>query len=159
MVKHQLVSIIVVTSYLSYDVVSIHSTSFFVFLTGNFGAWRRFVSRNAMEFSKLVDYWLKEANISSVLVVKYEDMLTDFAGQLRKMLDFLRAPYSDKDIECVLNNKLESYHRPKGVSFEHYNPADRQLVLGTLMSIEPLLNKYNVSYKDVLTQFQNVTTT
>ena len=83
------------------------------------------------------------------MVIKYEDMLTDLATQLRKMLDFLQVPYTDKDIDCAANNKLEHHHRKKVDSFEHYVPADRQLVLDSLMSVERLLNKYHVSYKDV----------
>ena len=125
---------------------------------GNFGGWRRFVYYNAKEFTKLVHYWLEQANVSSILVIKYEDMLTDLATEVRKMLDFLQVPYTDKDIECVVNNKLESYHRKKGEPFDHYIPADRQFVLDKLMSVETLLNKYNISYKDILTHFQNKTT-
>ena len=127
-------------------------------LIGNFRKWRRFVDRNAKDFSKLVQYWLEQANISSILVIKYEDMLADLATPLRKMLDFLKVPYSDQDIECVVNNELETYHRKKGEPFDHYNSEDRQIVLDHLMSVETLLNRYNVSYKDVLTRFQNQTT-
>ena len=141
--------------YCTYVVVSL--ANYVYHLTGNYSKWRKFVDRNAKEFSKLVHYWLGQANISSILVIKYEDMLTDLATQLRKMLDFLKVPYSDKDIECVVRDELESYHRKKGEHFDHYIPADRQIVLDNLMSVETLLNKYNVSYKDVLTRFQNQT--
>ena len=129
----------------------------FCLLTGDFGVWRKFVHYNAKEFTKLVHYWLEQANISSVLVIKYEDMLTDLATQLKKMLEFLQVPYSDEDVECVTSNKLESYHRIKSRPFDHYNPADRQVVLDNLMSVETLLNGHNVSYKDVLTHFQKTT--
>ena len=57
----------------------------------------------------------------------------------------------------MVRDELESYHRKKGEHFDHYIPADRQIVLDNLMSVETLLNKYNVSYKDVLTRFQNQT--
>ena len=128
----------------------------FSLLKGNFTRWRKFVDFNAKEFTKLVHYWLEEAGISSVLVIKYEDMLINLDTQLRRMLDFLQVAYTDKDIDCVANNKLESYHRKKSKPFDHYNPADRQLVLTNLMSVEPLLNKYGVSYKDVLVHY-NIT--
>ena len=98
----------------------------------------------------MVQFWLNKGNISSALVIKYEDMVINFTTQLRKMLDFLQVPYSDKDIDCVASSQLENFHRKKGTSFEHYIPADRQLVLDSLMSVEDLLNKYNVSYKDVV---------
>ena len=129
----------------------------FPLFKGNSTRWRRFVDYNAKEFLKLVHYWLEEAGISSVLVIKYEDMLTNLATQLRRMLDFLQVAYTDKDIDCVANNKLETYHRKKSEPFDHYNPADRQLVLTNLMSIETLLNKHGVSYKDILVHY-NITT-
>ena len=129
------------------------------FFTGNSSAWRIFVKKNAKEFTKLVHYWLEEANIPSVLTIKYEDLLSDLPTQLRKMLNFLQVPYSDEDFECVVNNKLEKFHRPKGKPFDHYIPADRRLVLDNLMSVEPVLNKHNISYKDVFIRFQNKTIT
>ena len=118
-------------------------------LKGNFSEWRKFVNESAMHFTKLLHFWLEQANIPSILVIKYEDMLIDFATQLRRMLDFLQVPYTDKDVDCVANDKLEHHHRKKEKSFEHYIPADRQLVLTNLKRVETLLNKYNVSYKDV----------
>ena len=129
----------------------------FFLLKGNFSKWRNFVYESAVEFKQLLHFWLERANIPSILVIKYEDMLTDLATQLRKMLDFLQVPYTDKDIDCVANDKLEHYHRKKVKSFEHYIPADRQLVLHSLMSVERLLNRYHVSYKDVLNDYQNYT--
>lgn len=102
------------------------------------------------EFPRLVHYWLEEANLSSVLVIKYEDMLRDFTSELKKMLDFLQVSYSNEDIDCVANGKLEDFHRNRTNSFNHYSPSDRQLVWHSLMSIEGLLNKYNVTYKDGL---------
>lgn len=117
-------------------------------MTGNNSGWRSFIKGSVKEFTKLVHYWLDKANIS-VLVIKYEDMLTDFATQLRKMLDFLQVSYSDKDIDCVVSSKLDNFHRNRA-SYDHYTPSDRQFVWNSLTSIETLLNKYNLSYKDPL---------
>ena len=128
-------------------------------MKGNFSEWRKFINESAEEFKKLLHFWLEQANIPSILVIKYEDMLTDLATQLRKMLDFLQVPYTDKDIDCVANDKLEHHHRKKVKPFEHYIPADRQIVLTTLKSVETLLNKHHVSYKDVLNDYQSNNTT
>ena len=118
-------------------------------LKGNNSKWRDFVRGRAKEFTQVLHFWLEQANIPSVLVIKYEDMLIDFATQLRRMLDFLQVPYTDKDVDCVVNEKLEHHHRKKAKSSDRYIPADRQLVLTNLKSVEPLLNKYNISYKDI----------
>jgi len=99
----------------------------------------------------LVEYWLDEVNIPK-LVIKYEDMLTDLEIQLKKMLHFLQVPYSEQQIKCVLNNPLNQFRRRKtSVSnFNHYSPELRKLVIDGLKSIEPILNKHNVSYRDVI---------
>lgn len=100
-------------------------------------------------FPALVHYWLREVNIPT-LVIKYEDMLTDLQTQLKKMLHFLRVPYSKKQLDCVLNNGLNHFHRRKVYSFNHYTPELRKLVIDGLKSVEPILIKHNVTYRNVI---------
>ena len=96
-------------------------------------------------FPALVDYWLDEVNIP-VLVIKYEDMLTDLSTQLKKMLDFLQVPYSKTQVDCVLKSQLNRFHRKKVSNFDHYTPELRKMVLEELKKLEPILSKYNITY-------------
>ena len=96
-------------------------------------------------FPTLVRYWLDEVNIP-ILVIKYEDMLTDLSTQLKKMLNFLQVPYSKTQINCVLNNQLNRFHRKKISNFDHYTPELRKMVLEELKKLEPVLIKYNITY-------------
>lgn len=116
--------------------------------TVNNTKWRLYLKKGAEEFASLVRYWLDEAHIS-VLAIRYEDMKADLAAQLIKMLDFLQVSYSPSDIDCVTSSKFEMFHRKKSVSadFQPYTPADKQFVWDKLMSVKPILDKYNISYE------------
>jgi len=113
----------------------------------NNAKWKQFIKTSIEQFVSLVRYWLEEANIS-VLVIKYEDMVTDLATQLTKMLDFLQVNYSQSDIDCVMDDTLEMFHRKKTMpsEFDPYVPSDKQFILDKFMSIKPILEKYNIYY-------------
>ena len=100
-------------------------------------------------FPALVQYWLDKANIPT-LVIKYEDMLTDLQTQLKKMLHFLQVPYSKQKIDCVVNDKLNRFQRRKVSNFDHYTPELRKLVIDGLKNVEPILNKHNITYRNII---------
>ena len=100
-------------------------------------------------FPALIHYWLDEVNIPT-LVIKYEDMVDDLQTQLKKMLHFLQVTYSKEQIDCVLNNELNRFHRRKVTDFNHYTPELRKLVVDGLKNVEPILNKHNVTYRNVI---------
>ena len=110
--------------------------------------WKRFIKTSVEQFVSLVRYWLEEAQIS-VLVIKYEDMVTDLSTQLTKMLDFLQVNYSQSDIDCVMDDTLEMFRRKKTVpsEFNPYVPSYKQFVLNKFTSIKPILEKYNIYYE------------
>ncbi|XP_065891886.1 WSCD family member CG9164-like isoform X2 [Dysidea avara] len=110
--------------------------------------WKRFIKTSVEQFVSLVRYWLEEAQIS-VLVIKYEDMVTDLSTQLTKMLDFLQVNYSQSDIDCVMDDTLEMFRRKKTVpsEFNPYVPSYKQFVLDKFTSIKPILEKYNIYYE------------
>ena len=100
-------------------------------------------------FPALIHYWLDEVNILT-LVIKYEDMVDDLQTQLKKMLHFLQVPYYKEQLDCVLNNEMRRFHRRKGSDFDHYTPELRKLVVDGLKNVEPILNKHNVTYRNVI---------
>jgi len=109
--------------------------------------WKQFIKISVEQFVGLIRYWLEEAHIS-VLVIKYEDMVTDLATQLTKMLDFLQVTYSQSDVDCVMDDMLEMFHRKKTVpsEFDPYVTSDKQYILDKFASIKPILQKYNIYY-------------
>ena len=122
----------------------------FVYQTGTDKNWIDFVHAVMREtFPALILYWLHEVTIPT-LVIKYEDMVTDLQTQLKKMLHFLQVPYSKKQLDCVLSDGLNRFHRRKVYSFDYYTPELRKLVIDGLKKVEPILNKHNVTYRNII---------
>jgi len=122
----------------------------FCILGNNYG-WNQFVINRMEVFYPLYHYWLMDAKIP-VLVIKYEDMVKNVTSNLRKMLNFLNVSYSEKDFSCVEHNEMKLFYRHKHYNSSYYlfTEIQRQIVLNHLRLVEPLLNMYNVTYKDLL---------
>jgi len=122
------------------------------FFIGTNSQWQGFVNVVMKQtFPSLIRYWLDEVDIPSV-VIKYEDMLTDLASQVKKMLDFLQVSYTKEDIDCVTNGDFNSFLRIHKSDFDPYTPGLKKLVISGMKDVEPILNKHSVSYQDVIEQ-------
>ncbi len=82
----------------------------------------------------------------SVLVVKYEDLKLDTLTQIKRMLKFLKVPYSHEELTKRLSGNYERFHRPHNdsVVFDHFTPEQRQVVMKTIIEVETLLKQRNV---------------
>jgi len=109
----------------------------------------KFFIKFADKFLKTVEIWL-DGHIP-VIVVRYEDLLRDTKTQLRRMLDFLEFPYTEERLDCVINHQVQTFHRKHSHNFDPFSPALHQKFSQVMNEAEPLLNKYDVSYKDLLT--------
>ncbi|XP_037084254.1 WSC domain-containing protein 1-like [Pollicipes pollicipes] len=71
--------------------------------------WRSFVMKQVFEWSAHMQQWTDPAN--RVLVVHYEHLKTDPAGQLRRMLHFLKWPVDEGRLRCVQRDLEGMAHR------------------------------------------------
>ena len=79
-----------------------------------------------------------------VLVVKYEDLKSDSLTQVKRMLEFLRVPYSDKELEKRLRGDFKSFQRKHTNSnFEYYTPEQKQFVKSMMLEALKYLYIYN----------------
>ena len=71
-----------------------------------------------------------------MLVVRYEDFKTDVIGQTKRMLDFLKVPYSEEELRKRMEVDFGAFHRKHHADFEHFTPKQRnyvqQAIAGTL---------------------------
>jgi len=76
-------------------------------------------------------------------------MVSDLATQLTKMLDFLKVDYSQSDIDCVMDDTMEMFHRKKTTpaGFNPFVTSDEQFVWDKFMSVKHILKKYNIVYE------------
>jgi len=107
-----------------------------------------FLIKYADKYLNTVTMWL-DGHIP-VIVVRYEDLLKDTRTQLRRMLDFLEFPYTEERLDCVINHQVQTFHRRHSQNFDPFSPAVHQKFLQVMKQVEPLLNKYDASYQDLL---------
>ena len=105
-----------------------------------------FLTKYSDRYLKTVTVWL-DGHIP-VIVVKYEDLLRDTRTQLRRMLNFLEFPYTEERLDCVINHQVQTFHRKHAHNFDPFSPALHRKISEVMHQAEPLLNKFNVSYKE-----------
>ena len=66
--------------------------------------------------------WFLNRGDHPVLVVWFEDLKANMTNEVRRMLDFLKVPYSESELEKRLENSFEKFHRKQRDDFEHFTP-------------------------------------
>lgn len=109
--------------------------------------WDNWVTKGCSRWINSVINWLYVYK-GPVLVVEYEGLKKDVAKQLRRMLGFLEHPYTDRDIQCILNKQMETFHRHKDKQFEPFTLKQRKFIQTSILKVAKLLSRHNVNYKD-----------
>ena len=82
-------------------------------------------------------------------MIRYEDVKSDSVTQVKSMLEFLRVPYSDEELEKRLSRDYGTYHRNKTSSpsdFHHYTPEQRKYILTVIRDVVDMLKTHNNGY-------------
>ena len=87
--------------------------------------------------------WVIKGLGHPVLVVRYEDLETDRIGQMKRMLDFLRVPYSEVELLKRMEVDLESFRPKNHIDFEHFTPKQRDCVQRVITETLGVLKKWN----------------
>ena len=93
-----------------------------------------------------VEQFLASAK-TPILVVKYENLLTDLHTELKRMMEFMKFPYTEDDLQCTIKSTIEGFHRKhKGNVTDPYTPELRKLVSTQIQLANRILRLYNISY-------------
>ena len=59
---------------------------------------------------------------STILVVKFEDLLTDLRIELIQMMKYLEYPYTEEELNCTIKSNTNAFHRNHNHSedIEHF---------------------------------------
>ena len=88
-----------------------------------------FVQAQIKRWQVMLKTWvLSSSNSHPVLVVRYEDLKKDTVTQVKRMLEFLKIPYNEKELLQKLANGFGTFQRIHHEEFEHYTPELRNLV-------------------------------
>lgn len=80
------------------------------------------------------------------MVVSYEDIQADKAGQVARMLHFLNFDLPLSDIKNKLDNDFTMFRRVRGKEeFEHYTAKQRSLVQLTVSKLAEQLKVYDLN--------------
>ena len=96
-------------------------------------AWQDFIISQTRRWKTMIKNWLVRSLEHPVLVVKYESLKRNTATQVKRMLDFLGVIYdSEVDVEKVLNDRTQTFHRKHGADFNHYTPSQKSYIKSTV---------------------------
>ncbi len=99
-----------------------------------------------MVWSFTLHTWLSQKAIP-VCVVRYESLVSDLRGELRRVLGFLGHPADNATIECVVANSSGHFRRTNHLNFNPFTAENRQFVNRMIRQAAPLLAQYGITYK------------
>lgn len=117
--------------------------------------FEEFSTYSLAKWEKLYTFWFEDYD-KPILLVVYEEMVVDVEQHLEKMAAFLNINYTDKDINCTLENQRGQFLRkPGGVTIASvYDENMRESVKeATLRVLSMLHTKFptfsNLSFKSL----------
>ena len=87
--------------------------------------------------------WVLSGAKRDLLVVKYEDLKIDTLNEVKRMLDFLRVPFSREDLKDQLLKDFTIFQRNYSKEFEHFTPDQEEYVRQRVESVIALLKTAN----------------
>ena len=112
---------------------------------GDNSEWKRTMTEFATKWQEHVSYWLQRRDIP-VLVVSYERLKQNLYGELKRMLDFTKYPYTMDDIQCTIDNFNGQYHRNHTRHFDPYTANQKVIIYQQIALVSGLLKKHNIAY-------------
>ena len=132
---------------------SIFILAVFVYIE-NDPKWVQKIANYTKKYVNEVTSWLSGTKIPTI-VVRYEDMVKDTRTQLQRMLDFLKYPYTEERLDCVMKHQIETFHRKHDHQFNPFTDEQERSFVKAMKLVEPILNLYDISYKDVIDAYDD----
>ena len=110
---------------------------------GNNPKWNSFVMRKIKVWQQYFLGWAIKGLTRPVLVLRYEDLETDRIGQMKRMLDFLRVPYSEVGLQQRMTVDLGALHQQHRSDFEHFTPKQKEFVRRAISGTLEFLRRWN----------------
>ena len=105
--------------------------------------WAQFIFSSGKVWHEYFLGWLLESGDHPVLIVWFEDLKANVTTEVKRMLDFLKVPYSESELEKRLENNFEKFHRKQRDQFQHYTPGQRYYLRTVILKTIDILKKAN----------------
>ncbi|XP_065902941.1 WSCD family member GA21586-like isoform X2 [Dysidea avara] len=114
--------------------------------TADFGTkWIQAVLKYSKRWGDHVTRYLGSTK-TPLIVVKYENLLSDLHTELKRMMEFMKFPYTEDDLQCTIKSTVEGFRRKHDKSIDPYTPEQRKLVQTQINLANEVLRCYNISY-------------
>ena len=107
-------------------------------------AWKKAVVTYSKTWGKHVQ--ILDSLKTPILVVKYENLLTDLHTELKRMMEFLKIPYTEEGLQCTIKSTIEGFHRKHDKVNDPFTAEQRELVQAQINLANEVLHHYNISY-------------
>ena len=122
-----------------------------LFHLGDDKNWNDTVYELADKWKEHVQRWLsgKVPYGSTILVVKFEDLLNDLRTELIRMMKYLEYPYTEEDLNCTIKSNTNFFRRDRSHSqhIEHFTQTQIDVVYRKIQEVARFLKNYKVDYK------------
>jgi hypothetical protein len=115
----------------------------FVFIAAE---WNVYVQRSAYRWFSFYTYWLDPSLGIPILVLKYENLQNNLELELKRVLNFLNATWTEEDVNCVLQHRNGHFQRSKHLDLNPFTPELIQLIRSYLNQTSSLLSNYSLNY-------------
>ena len=98
--------------------------------------WNKFSESYLKQWIKRLNNWVFDNHSHPVVVVSYEDIKRDTIGEVEKILDFLKFPYSHSELVERLREDYTVFQRPHtNDDFQHFSPEQKENLRTTLLTV------------------------
>ena len=122
-----------------------------LFPLGDDKEWNDTVYESADKWKDHVQRWLngRLPYGSTILVVKFEDLLTDLRTELIRMMEYLEYPYTEEDLNCAIKSNTNFFRRNHSHSkhIKHFTQTQIDVVYRKIQEVAKFLKNYKVDYK------------
>ncbi len=87
--------------------------------------------------------WISlESERFPIIVIRYEDLKNDLLREVKRMLGFLRVPYTEEELQKRMGHGYTLFKRlHKGDDFGHFTSDQRQLVISVVQETVDILQR------------------
>ncbi len=87
--------------------------------------------------------WLLENGGHPVLPVRFEDLKINVTKEVIKMLEFLKMPYSEEEVNKRMARDVGTFRRKRHDTFQHFTAEQRSIVLSAIQQVVEVLTQWN----------------
>ena len=105
---------------------------------------------NLMHWQMFLKRWLLNSALPA-LILSYDNLISDFEREIRKLVSFIDFPVSEEVIKCVVGNreKLTSFKRRQNKKGANpYSQQQASSIRDVVRQYTALWKKHNINYKE-----------